>query len=125
MTIISLLLLASLLPHLTFTAHVNVGIVKGQEAKPHSRPYMVSLQRNKTHIYGGFLISKTLFLNKTCLFNSFPALTVVLGAHELQKKSENLVRIKVESYHQHPDYDVESLNNDLLLLKVTNCSYFS
>ncbi|RXN24201.1 granzyme 1 [Labeo rohita] len=56
MTIISLLLLASLLPHLTFTAHVNVGIVNGTEAKPHSRPYMASIQMNKDHICGGFLI---------------------------------------------------------------------
>uniref|UniRef100_A0A8C2AKW3 Peptidase S1 domain-containing protein n=1 Tax=Cyprinus carpio TaxID=7962 RepID=A0A8C2AKW3_CYPCA len=83
MTIISLLLLASLLPHLTFTgesdcvrilrvfhwyvlnnltyntislsAHVNVGIVNGREA--HYRPYMVSIQLNKQHICGGFLIS--------------------------------------------------------------------
>ncbi|KAL0151347.1 hypothetical protein M9458_053341, partial [Cirrhinus mrigala] len=58
MTIISLLLLASLLPHLTFTAHVDVGIVNGTEAKPHSRPYMVSLQNNiRQHKCGGFLIS--------------------------------------------------------------------
>uniref|UniRef100_A0A8C1JL89 Peptidase S1 domain-containing protein n=1 Tax=Cyprinus carpio TaxID=7962 RepID=A0A8C1JL89_CYPCA len=56
MTIISLLLLASLLPHLTFT-RVNVGIVNGKEAKPHSRPYMVSIQNNFMHICGGFLIS--------------------------------------------------------------------
>ncbi|ROL40829.1 Granzyme A [Anabarilius grahami] len=57
--IISLLLLASLLPHLTFTAQRGnvVGIVNGTEAKPHSRPYMVSLQRNWLHVCGGFLIS--------------------------------------------------------------------
>ncbi len=94
MTIISLLLLASLLPHLTFTgetdyitayypdlkkkncyllnkltystislsAHVNVGIVNGTEAKPHSRPYMVSLQKSRRHVCGGFLISDRLVL---------------------------------------------------------------
>uniref|UniRef100_A0A671SII9 Complement factor D-like n=1 Tax=Sinocyclocheilus anshuiensis TaxID=1608454 RepID=A0A671SII9_9TELE len=73
MTIISLLLLASLLPHLTFT-------VNGREAKPHSRPYMVSIQISGQHDCGGFLISdqwvltaahcwnrefwKTVFMNK-------------------------------------------------------------
>uniref|UniRef100_A0A671N481 Mast cell protease 1A-like n=1 Tax=Sinocyclocheilus anshuiensis TaxID=1608454 RepID=A0A671N481_9TELE len=55
MTIISLLLLASLLPHLTFTAHM--GVVNGSEAKPHSRPYMVSVQAFGQHYCGGFLIS--------------------------------------------------------------------
>uniref|UniRef100_A0A673JSE8 Duodenase-1-like n=1 Tax=Sinocyclocheilus rhinocerous TaxID=307959 RepID=A0A673JSE8_9TELE len=51
MTIISLLLLASLLPHLTFT-------VNGREAKPHSRPYMVSVQFKEQHFCGGFLVSE-------------------------------------------------------------------
>ncbi|KAL0151365.1 hypothetical protein M9458_053359, partial [Cirrhinus mrigala] len=50
MIIFSLLLLASLLPHVTC-------IVNGKEAKPHSRPYMVSVQMKEQHISGGFLIS--------------------------------------------------------------------
>ncbi|KAL0153229.1 hypothetical protein M9458_051470 [Cirrhinus mrigala] len=70
MTIISLLLLASLLPHLTFTAHVKVGIVNGTEAKPHSRPYMVSLQKNEKHFCGGFLISDDFVLTAAhCLID--------------------------------------------------------
>uniref|UniRef100_A0A8C2AKV7 Peptidase S1 domain-containing protein n=1 Tax=Cyprinus carpio TaxID=7962 RepID=A0A8C2AKV7_CYPCA len=96
MTIISLLLLASLLPHLTFTgesdcvrilrvfhwyvlnnltyntislsAHVNVGIVNGREA--HYRPYMVSIQLNKQHICGGFLISAQWVLTAAHCWNS-------------------------------------------------------
>uniref|UniRef100_A0A8C2B3S0 Si:dkey-21e2.3 n=1 Tax=Cyprinus carpio TaxID=7962 RepID=A0A8C2B3S0_CYPCA len=99
MTIISLLLLASLLPHLTFTARVNVGIVNGKEAEPHSRPYMVSVQSKEHHICGGFLISDR-FVMTAAHF-----LTVVLGAHDL-KKSENSVRFTVESYHQNPDYTI-------------------
>ncbi len=98
MTIISLLLLASLLPHLTFTgetdnitafimmfnwyvpnkltyssvslsAHVNEGIVNGTEARPHSRPYMVSIQKNKTHVCGGFLISDEFVLTAAHCWN--------------------------------------------------------
>ncbi|KAL0160267.1 hypothetical protein M9458_043992, partial [Cirrhinus mrigala] len=69
MTIILLLLLASLLPHLTFTAHVDVGIVNGTEAKPHSRPYMVSIQSDKRHICGGFLISDEFVLTAAHCWN--------------------------------------------------------
>uniref|UniRef100_A0A673K398 Granzyme B(G,H)-like n=1 Tax=Sinocyclocheilus rhinocerous TaxID=307959 RepID=A0A673K398_9TELE len=112
MTIISLLLLASLLPHLTFTARVNVGIVNGREAKPHSRPYMVSVQTKEHHMCGGFLISDR-FVMTAAHF-----LTVVLGAHDLRKKSENSVRFTVDSYHQHPDFTMESFHNDILLLKL-------
>uniref|UniRef100_A0A671SGD0 trypsin n=1 Tax=Sinocyclocheilus anshuiensis TaxID=1608454 RepID=A0A671SGD0_9TELE len=102
--------------------HVNVGIVNGTEAKPHSRPYMVSLQMNKTHVCGGLLISDEFVMTAfhVCYHDGVysPVLTVVLGAHELQKKSGNLVRIKVESYHQHPDYSSKSFQNDILLLKL-------
>ncbi|KAI2646793.1 Granzyme B [Labeo rohita] len=82
MVIFSLLLLASLLPHATC-------IVNGWEAKPHSRPYMVT-----------------------------QAVTVVLGAHNLRNKNENSVRIKVESYHTHPQYTSKSFHNDILLLRL-------
>ncbi|XP_052446170.1 duodenase-1-like isoform X2 [Carassius gibelio] len=118
MTIISLLLLASLLAHLTFTARVNVGIVNGREAKPHSRPYMVSVQVKEQHICGGFLISDRFVMTAAHCLNNSPVVTVVLGAHDLRKKSENSVRYKVDSYHQHPDYTKGSFFNDILLLKL-------
>uniref|UniRef100_A0A8C2DMJ7 Peptidase S1 domain-containing protein n=1 Tax=Cyprinus carpio TaxID=7962 RepID=A0A8C2DMJ7_CYPCA len=41
----------------SFGTHVDVGIVNGREAKPHSRPYMVSIQLNGQHLCGGFLLS--------------------------------------------------------------------
>ncbi len=43
---------------ISLLASVQVGIVNGTESKPHSRPYMVSIQRNKEHICGGFLVSE-------------------------------------------------------------------
>ncbi|XP_018939566.2 granzyme B(G,H)-like [Cyprinus carpio] len=117
MIIISLLLLASLLPHLTFTARVNVGIVNGSEAKPHSRPYMVSVQSKEHHICGGFLISDRFVMTAAHCRNNSPIVTVVLGAHDL-KKSENSVRFTVHSYHQHPNYTNKSFHDDILLLKL-------
>ncbi|KAL0151364.1 hypothetical protein M9458_053358, partial [Cirrhinus mrigala] len=47
-----------------------------------------------------------------------PVLTVVLGAHDLQEKNENSVRIKVDSYHPHLRYTSKSFHNDILLLKL-------
>ncbi|XP_036442879.1 granzyme G-like [Colossoma macropomum] len=52
MALISLLLLAVLLPYLSHSASVNVGIINGTEAKPHSRPYMVSVQEYGSHVCG-------------------------------------------------------------------------
>ncbi|XP_058616102.1 granzyme B(G,H)-like [Onychostoma macrolepis] len=118
MTIISLLLLTSLLPHLTFTARVNVGIVNGQEATPHSRPYMVSLQEDKEHVCGGFLISDEFVLTAAHCRDKKKKLTVVVGAHNLKNENEGSVRIGVKSYHQHPDYCCDSHLNDIMLLRL-------
>ncbi|XP_026054118.1 complement factor D-like [Carassius auratus] len=116
MTIISLLLLTFLLPHLTFTAHVNVGIVNGTEAKPHSRPFMVSLQKNWRHTCGGFLISDRYVMTAAhCWKNE--SLTAVVGAHEL-RENEGYVRIGVKSYHMHPDFNMSTLENDIMLLRL-------
>uniref|UniRef100_A0A8C2B372 trypsin n=1 Tax=Cyprinus carpio TaxID=7962 RepID=A0A8C2B372_CYPCA len=108
----------------SLSARVNVGIVNGKEAEPHSRPYMVSVQSKEHHICGGFLISDRFVMTAAHCRKNSSVLTVVLGAHDL-KKSENSVRFTVESYHQNPDYTIRSFHNDILLLKVTNCTYFS
>ncbi|XP_052394115.1 granzyme G-like [Carassius gibelio] len=116
MTIISLLLLVSLLPHLTFTAHVNVGIVNGNETKPHSRPYMVSIQSNGIHVCGGSLISDQWVLTAAHCWKRNETLTVVVGAHDL-RKSNISDHIGVESYIQHPSYGFYHFN-DIMLLKL-------
>lgn len=36
----------------------QLGIIGGHEAKPHSRPYMVSLQSGGVHICGGALVQR-------------------------------------------------------------------
>ncbi|XP_039541223.1 mast cell protease 1A-like [Pimephales promelas] len=114
---ISALLLASLLPHLTFTAHVNVGIVNGTEAKPHSRPYMVSIQKNRQHICGGFLISNQFVLTAAHCWNRIEVLTVVIGAHDL-RNIENSDRFDVKSYIPHPDYIDRRNQNDIMLMRL-------
>uniref|UniRef100_A0A8C1JJ72 trypsin n=1 Tax=Cyprinus carpio TaxID=7962 RepID=A0A8C1JJ72_CYPCA len=92
--------------------------LNGREAKPHSRPYMVSVQSKKSHICSGFLISDRFVMTAAHCRENFQVLTVVLGAHDLQKNNENSVRFTVESYHQHPDYTMGYYHNNILLLKL-------
>ncbi|XP_050957806.1 granzyme G-like isoform X1 [Labeo rohita] len=118
MTIISLLLLTSLLPQLTFTAHVNVGIVNGREVKPHSRPFMVSLQKDCKHVCGGFLISDRFVMTAAHCRKKNEKLTAVVGAHDLEKINEGSIRIGVKSYHGHPDFNNNTFQNDIMLLRL-------
>ncbi|XP_058616577.1 mast cell protease 1A-like isoform X1 [Onychostoma macrolepis] len=113
--IISAFLLVTLLPYLTLTASVQVGIVNGTEAKPHSRPYMVSIQRNKKHTCGGFLVSEQFVMTAAHCFNEGEKLTVVVGAHDYTRDSG---RMGVKFYHIHPGYQPKTLLNDIMLLQL-------
>ncbi|KAA0712224.1 Granzyme B [Triplophysa tibetana] len=113
--IFTLLLLGALLPYVTFTAYVNVGIVNGTEAKAHSRPYMVSVQRNKQHICGGFLVSEQFVMTAAHCFENRQSLTVVVGAQDLKHSSDHTA---VKFYHIHPGFDSHNLQNDIMLLQV-------
>ncbi|XP_036443023.1 complement factor D-like [Colossoma macropomum] len=118
MTLISLLLLAALLPYLSHSASVNVGIVNGTEAKPHSRPYMVSIQKDGRHICGGFLVSKKFVMTAAHCWKNEPKLTVVLGAHDLSKSSEGSFRMDVKFYYRHRQFNPHTLDYDIMLLKL-------
>uniref|UniRef100_A0A8C1JJJ6 trypsin n=1 Tax=Cyprinus carpio TaxID=7962 RepID=A0A8C1JJJ6_CYPCA len=124
----SLLILTNSL--LFLSAHVDVGIVNGTEAKPHSRPFMVSLQKNWRHICGGFLISDRFVMTaahcwnsnhniiiKKTFYNDGINLTAVVGAHDL-RQNEGSVRIGVKSYHMHPDFNKCTFENDIMLLRL-------
>ncbi|XP_065102538.1 granzyme F-like [Paramisgurnus dabryanus] len=102
--IISLLLLGSLLPNLSFTSSVKVRIVNGNVAQPHSRPYMVSVQKNGLHVCGGFLISDQFVMTAAHCRKDSEILTVVAGAHDLESRQENHVRIGVSTYNKPPEY---------------------
>ncbi|XP_048094537.1 mast cell protease 1A-like [Alosa alosa] len=120
------MLLLLLLSHLSFSGAVQSGIFGGRMAKPHSRPYMASLQNGGQHVCGGVLISKDFVLTAAHCLNYRP-LTVVLGAHNISKKEyTHQQHIGICVYIPHPNYPEEKLPNtdprtrehDIMLLKL-------
>uniref|UniRef100_A0A3P9KI59 trypsin n=1 Tax=Oryzias latipes TaxID=8090 RepID=A0A3P9KI59_ORYLA len=93
------------------------GIVGGRVAKPHSRPYMASLQFQGQHSCGGILIRDDYVLTSAHCKNDVQPMTVVLGAHDISKKEKTQQRFKVQKYNQHPDYKCEQAN-DIMLIKL-------
>ncbi|KAK1805938.1 hypothetical protein P4O66_012985 [Electrophorus voltai] len=118
MAVMTQLLLAALSPYLALSAYLDVGIVNGTEAKPYSRPYMVSVQKDGQHICGGFLVSEHFVMTAAHCWKGEKKLTVVLGAHDLSKKDPALVHMAVKFYHVHPMYNSNTLSGDIMLLQL-------
>uniref|UniRef100_A0A3B3VNK9 trypsin n=1 Tax=Poecilia latipinna TaxID=48699 RepID=A0A3B3VNK9_9TELE len=90
-------------------------IVGGKVSKPHSRPYMASLQYQGKHSCGGILIQKDFVLTAA---HSSGVMTVVLGAHDLSKKEKSQQRIKVAKFCPHSRF-TGNFDFDIMLLRVS------
>uniref|UniRef100_A0A8C1S2G2 Peptidase S1 domain-containing protein n=1 Tax=Cyprinus carpio TaxID=7962 RepID=A0A8C1S2G2_CYPCA len=97
--IIYLTFFSVLLPWLS-SGGMESDIIGGKEAKPHSRPYMASIQINKHH--------------------TLCPIHVVLGAHDITKKEQSQQRIPVRKYIRHPMFErnkAVDYSYDIMLLK--------
>ncbi|XP_039353903.1 mast cell protease 1A-like isoform X2 [Mauremys reevesii] len=93
-------------------------IIGGREAKPHSRPYMAYLdirRGDKRSYCGGFLVSENFVL--TAAHCNGDNITVYLGAHNIQQQEQSQQKISVRCQIPHPQYERETLNNDIMLLQ--------
>ncbi|XP_074933033.1 granzyme M-like [Phalacrocorax aristotelis] len=95
-------------------------VIGGREAKPHSRPYMVSIQRWGAHVCGGALLRKQWVLTAAhCLCERTTAgRTVVVGLHSLKDRRADTQTFPIRSVCPHPGYNKKTMENDLLLLQL-------
>ncbi|XP_063070458.1 mast cell protease 2-like [Engraulis encrasicolus] len=108
-----------------FTANTSAlqsGIFGGKEAKPHSRPYMASLQISRYHVCGGVLIRRDYVLTAAhCLIDEPPD-AVLLGAHNVSKEEKSQQRVGVSESIPHPKYrpvdEPWGRQHDIMLLKL-------
>ncbi|CAF0740169.1 unnamed protein product [Rotaria sordida] len=104
---------------------VRTRIVGGQDAVPHSWPWLVSLQRYGSHFCGGTLIDNRHVLTAAhCLqdrsmFNS--GLTVVAGLHTRSRSNEPQVQRKqVANIVNHPEYNDATNENDIAIIRLAS-----
>ncbi|XP_070765318.1 granzyme B(G,H)-like [Enoplosus armatus] len=111
---------------LTLYGQVHTGKINGgHEAKPHSRPYMVILERHmqngKKLFCDGFLLNEEFVMTAAhCQARSF---TVLLGVHDVKNRSERQ-DLAVKQTFPHKDYKANTLKNDIMLLKLSSKAKF-
>ncbi|XP_035030165.2 granzyme B [Hippoglossus stenolepis] len=90
-------------------------IFGGKVSKPHSRPYMASLQFNGHHSCGGILVRDDFVLTSAHCKRP-ETMVVVLGAHNISKKEKTQQHLEVADYFPHPKYNGHVY--DIMLLKL-------
>uniref|UniRef100_A0A8C3RWX2 Peptidase S1 domain-containing protein n=1 Tax=Chelydra serpentina TaxID=8475 RepID=A0A8C3RWX2_CHESE len=121
MLLLLLLPVAVLLPP---RARAGEYIIGGQEARPHSRPYMafVSIETGEDGeggSCGGFLIREDVVMTAAHCNCNLGKISVLLGAHNVKKKREpGRQKIWVRRQIPHPEFNDETLENDIMLLQL-------
>ncbi|KAM9121568.1 mast cell protease 3-like isoform 1-T1 [Pangshura tecta] len=116
--ILILLPMALLLPCRTWAGE----IIGGQEARPHSRPYMafVKIEREGKggNMCGGFLIREDVVVTAAHCNCNLGNISVLLGAHNFAINELGRQKIWVRRRIPHPEFNDETFENDIMLLQL-------
>ncbi|XP_034567394.1 transmembrane protease serine 9-like [Notolabrus celidotus] len=106
---------------------LNTRIVGGQPAPEGSWPWQASLQRGGGHFCGGSLVNSEWVVSAAHCFKSTSTsnLAVSLGRQSLEGSNPNAVTRTVVQIIRHPDYNTDTNENDISLLKLSSPVIFN
>jgi len=93
-------------------------IVGGVEARPHSHPWIVSLQQGSSHFCGGTLIAPDIVVTAAhCVFDGNPS-RIVAGAHDQNRPDSYVQASRPAQVVYHESYDPDTTLNDIAIIKL-------
>ncbi|XP_075040126.1 granzyme A-like [Mixophyes fleayi] len=102
------------------SGYACMDIIGGNEAAPHSRPYMAYLKETKdrkTSSCGGALIKENWLLTAAhCKFGN--GTKVILGAHSLTKNEQQQQKFSIKRAIPHPCFDKYTKVHDIQLIQL-------
>ncbi|CAH1995189.1 unnamed protein product [Acanthoscelides obtectus] len=99
----------------------SLAIIDGDEVKPHSMPYMAAITAtidDRPILCGGSLIRTTLVLTSARCVYGAKEVTIVLGAHNINKNEPSQVRLTSSKFIIHPKYRHEKKLHDIALVQL-------
>ncbi|XP_030645947.1 chymotrypsin A-like isoform X1 [Chanos chanos] len=95
-------------------------IVDGEDAVPHSWPWQASLQDYTGHHFcGGSVISQYWVVTAAhCEVKTSDR--VILGEHNRASNTESIQTMKILRVFQHPNYNTNTMSNDVALIKLAS-----
>jgi len=108
-------------------------IVGGVEARPHSHPWIISIQNEDgAHFCGGSLVrvgpmnrSDIVISAAHCAYDAAVPYEVSAGAHNLKTPPSGQQNILVAKYVSHPNYDPDKTLHDITIIKLAKPIDFS
>ncbi|XP_054837605.1 serine protease 57-like [Eublepharis macularius] len=102
-------------------------VIGGKEARPHSWPFMASIQLNREHFCGGFIVRRQWVMTAAhCLIpRQSSSARVVLGAHSLKIHEASQQILGIQESIAHPNYDPGTVKNDIRMLKLNGSVIFN
>jgi len=101
-------------------------IVGGEEAVPHSYPWMAALFVDGKWFCGGTLISDEWVLTAAHCAQDATEMTIMLGAHNVREASEpGRLEIVTRDFFTHPKWSSFNIHNDLALVHLPEKVTFS